>query len=96
MSYGGVTEVLKNDTTGRDELVKTFDESQVATLKTEDGEELTFKKEDLIDKDAKDDSDPNAKTGMSTGMKAGIAIGVVVVLGAILAIVIHRSKKPKS
>lgn len=69
------------------EVVKVIPPADVAVLKTEDGEEIPFRKDDLIDRDTEEGK------GMSKGLKTGLIIGGIVVGVGILTFVIYKLTK---
>lgn len=73
------------------ELVKIIPPESVKELTTEDGETIPFHKDDVIDKDAPDDSKP----GMSTTKKILIGSAILVGVGLAVFTVYKLTKKGK-
>lgn len=76
-----------NPITGKEEITAEVDPKDVETLKTEDGQEIQFKKSDLIDNKSEEIS-----KGMSKGMKIGLIVGGAVLLIGIIVVAVKSSK----
>lgn len=88
LEKSGTTVMQKNETTGVEELIKVLDDNQVETLKTTDGEEISFRKEDLVDKET-------GKTPMSKGLKIGLIVGGSVLALTVIGLIIYAVRKKK-
>jgi hypothetical protein len=75
--------VQTNPETGVKEIVAEVDPSKVETLTTEDGEQIAFKKSDLIE---------NKPEGMSKGMKIGLIVGGSLIVLGIVSYFIFKGK----